>query len=673
MIHIKKKKIFIRVLLGLIFSGTLAMAQDDSSPSDTTSVQQNDELILGILKPKQADLNNPNIFVRKRYVFPYAFFGHQEDGPVITRDLVKVSGVLRFLTIYRNMSEAYPDMVTSKKNISFLDYPLANVGTVTTGGFPLLELNLTSQLTKEFTFNVGYSFAHSFAGVTVDTLARSVNSRQNLFFMGNYRTNYTMLELTAGGILFTGLSRFTMGQPDYRDNYFDRMPWDWYRRSFERYEDYYNFSANVGQEGSGRAPVLGYVMKGEIFPLALRGQFIYGRTNRNLGQATATTFFPSITYAGRLEKTVFTRMFKGKVGVTYYKRSADVDRFSGTPDDNSITSLDYRMKVGKIIFASEMGTGTINNPSLQNVRGYGFNFRTEIDKEISAVPVYAEYYWIDKNMVSLDGSIINSNVHVKDAGYTNDLLYSNFIFINLAQEVGQMANNRQGVNLRAEAKVERLKIDIGYATSQELENMHDTVTFQHRVNAFSRSRFRPWFQAGGPYGRIKSFWLRTFETITIRDRELGIPVDYKKGFNSLDVFMKYRFNFLGKEIILLNFNNYVSIQDHFSVIPKFNDQAFIRTFYEDITAAIKVGRKTSLVGNYGYERVWGNYRTNLSPETGKPIDQTGHSYAVGIDYDFSPVANLHLRHRWMNHKDKNFLMDRFRGQETYFELKIFFN
>ncbi|HXA01925.1 MAG TPA: hypothetical protein VNW99_08055, partial [Cytophagaceae bacterium] len=54
------------------------------------------------------------------------------------------------------------------------------------------------------------------------------------------------------------------------------------------------------------------------------------------------------------------------------------------------------------------------------------------------------------------------------------------------------------------------------------------------------------------------------------------------------------------------------------------------------------------------------------------IDQTGTRLGTGIDYDFSATAGLHLRRTWMSQKDKNFIQDQFKGNETTIELKIFF-
>jgi hypothetical protein len=54
------------------------------------------------------------------------------------------------------------------------------------------------------------------------------------------------------------------------------------------------------------------------------------------------------------------------------------------------------------------------------------------------------------------------------------------------------------------------------------------------------------------------------------------------------------------------------------------------------------------------------------------INQMGHSYAIGIDYDINNYTSVHWRNKYMDHKDKNFVNDKYSGFESTFELKIFF-
>lgn len=598
-------------------------------------------------------------------------FGNQDDGENgILGSELKVSGVVRLLSYYRAMDKYYDDMTTSPKNLSFTDYPITNIGSSNFGGYPNLELNLGSSISKNFNFNVGYSMSHSMTGNPDAT--RTLSSLQNLTFTGNWQSGLVKSSLSAGGVIWPSLSRFTMGQPMYRENYFYRLPWDWHRRSFDRWNEYYDLSQNVDIPAFGRSPFKGVVLNTEVLPWALQFTGMYGRTNRNVTFSNQVTAFPSQTYAMRFSKNVFERWIEGDIGLTYYKKDADIDRFSNTADDSEIYSLDWNVKHRGYRSYTEIGMGRITNPSTTGNWGLAFSTKLEFTRKLSPYPITVEYYNIDHDIASIDGSIINSNANYEDGGANNDFLFDNMLLINMNQEVGMISNNRQGINLKGEMVIGDLKIELGYALSQEKENLYDTVTFQHKANSFSRSRFRPWFQAGGPYKRIKSYWLTTFETVTITDAANNISTDYKKGFNNLELMLKYKWNVGGKQLVALLFNNYTSMQDAFSVLPEFSDGAFIRTIYQDITLAYKLGRNYNILVNAGWESAKGNNRTQLSTENGKPLDQTGWLIAAGIDYDLTKNTNIHLRHKWYGHKDVNFVLDEFKGTETVFEFKLFF-
>lgn len=152
--------------------------------------------------------------------------------------------------------------------------------------------------------------------------------------------------------------------------------------------------------------------------------------------------------------------------------------------------------------------------------------------------------------------------------------------------------------------------------------------------------------------------------------------------------LKYKFKLVGKELILINYNNYSSVQDHYSPIPVFTDKAFLRIFYSELMAFYAIHSKVTIVSFVATERVLGNQRTELadasgnlitnakgkpvSSATGKAVDQTGYGIGIGVDYNFHSRASLHWRNRWFSHSDKNFTHDNFKGYESTVEFKVFF-
>ncbi|MFN3404288.1 MAG: hypothetical protein ACK40G_09365 [Cytophagaceae bacterium] len=630
------------------------LSSGDSLQIKDSSVYSNTErLISGVRIPA-------------RRLVPLQINNTQATAGAATLDKISVAGFIRFIAIYRNMQKSYSDQESSDRNISFSDYPVLVSNSAFNPAYPLIDLNIKAKPTSNTSFSVGYAYTHLMTGQREDTSKRVI-TRSNLNFEGNIYTKVGNFRMQAGGgVIWTTLSPFTIGNVEYRDTYFERLPWDWYTNSFQRYQDYYRTSMIVGSERYGNAPMQGFVLNGDRLPLGFSFMAIYGRSQASVSLDRARTHFPSILYAGRIQK----QLGAAKVGVNYYNQWGFTDRVNYIKDQLEIVTGDLRVKAGPVALYSEFGAGRVFNPlSPEGNWGHAVNLSADIDKSLLRMPLTLRFYSVDKSVVSINSGTINSNPTVVAGGFGNDPLYASVAtFVNVAQEVGLMSNNRTGMALKTEKNIGNLIISVGTGMSQEIENFSDTITIQHRVNAFSRSRFLPWYQAGGPYGRIKSVWLRTFETITITDT----VSNYKKGFNGLDLLLKYKTSFLGKNLILLNFNNYNSIQEGFSVIPQFSDKAFVRTFYEEFTAMYQLTPKYSLIGYYGYERVLANNRTVLSPENGKPIDQTGQAIGLGLDYDFAPNAGIYLRHRWMFHKDKNFVLDEFKGQETTIEFKLFF-
>ncbi|MFQ3575051.1 MAG: hypothetical protein SNJ77_01310 [Cytophagales bacterium] len=590
---------------------------------------------------------------------------------------LQVNGTARVVSIYRNMSEHYGDMITSDKNISFTDYPQVLGGGAFLGGFPNLEINMNSKLANNALINVGYSMAHSFSGSPENRENKNIQTIQNLRFSGKWNTPETRLSLNVGSVLWTKMSRFTMGQHNYRDDYFDRLPWDWYRKSFLKYEEYHGLSANVGAQGAGNSAVNGFVGKLEYLPLRIEGTFIYGRTNFTAIDSRQINGFPEMVNGVRLEKNFFVKAIDARIGANYYGRIAERDKRTSIRDNNEVYTIDGNVKIYKSRIKFEIGQGRIDNPNLRNASGEAFSFKFEKDKKASPIPFSVEFYNIHKNVVSIDGSILNSNENVRGGGINNTRDYDIMTVVNAATEVGQYANNRMGTNINVEKKFGKFGAQLGYTASQELENVSNQISIQHRMAGFTRSRFRPWFAEGGNYGRIISGWRTTFERFFITDTEFN----YKKGFNTVEVLLKHRVKLLGKDIVFMNMNAMSSIQDRLALTPMPGNNYFLKYLYNDLTMAVKMTNKHSFVFHGGMQTVQTSDRILMIPSNGQPTNnkelgktanQFGKTLGIGWDYDFSSTAGFHIRHRWFAHEDSNLTLDRFKGNETMFELKIFF-
>jgi hypothetical protein len=338
-----------------------------------------------------------------------------------------------------------------------------------------------------------------------------------------------------------------------------------------------------------------------------------------------------------------------------------------------------------------LSDSTYRRANAGEITGLNYNWKPAVNlefdftKNLVKIPFSIQAYYVDKSVVNVNSAVLNSaNPHARPdlatAKPSNDIT----TFQGAITDLGQMTNNRWAVNLKHENIYGNLKVLIGAGMGQEIENLFNTIYFQHRANAYVRSRFAFYEGTAGPYGRIKSIFRRTFEMIRITD----VNPDYKKSYNTLDLQLKYKLSIFKKDFVLTNYNNYNSVQDDIRALPQFTNGAFVRTFYEELMGFYALSPKIALLGFASYERILGNHRTELADENGnlitnfngvpvndpngRPIDQQDYGFGIGTDYNFTKNAGLYLRHRWFSHKDYHFIRDRFKGQETSLEVKVFF-
>lgn len=585
------------------------------------------------------------------------------SGLIFLQDL-SVSGQVRFVTYYRNMQKSYADMETDSRNLAFIAYPNEDLAGNNNRIQPLIELEVEGRPSPNSVFRVGYSLAHSFFGLGSDS-SRSLTVRELLRFEGVSNTKIGTFKLTAGGgVNFLAMSPFTMSRRQYRDEPFEKLPWDWYTNSVKKYNNFYKQSSIRTDERYNHTATQGFILQGFDLPGGFGFKTFYGKTARNVN--TSIPDLPFNLFAQRVDREFGRHL----IGVNYYDYNGDTDKINRITDRRTIITADARIDLAGLKIYTELGAGRLENPLVDGKWGEAVNIKFNFEKTITKVPLELQFFSLDKNVVSLESMAVNSNFDAPSGGHNRNKEFDGHMFINVLSEVDMMSNNRQGVMLRIDELFGDLKVEFAASSGWEKENIYDTIVFQHRVNAFSRSRFTPFNNNAGPYQRIRNRFRRSYETLHITDS----TTDYKKGFNVMDLSLKYKFTIFGKDLILVNYMNLASIREGIAPLPgvSVNDDIFVRTFYEEFSAYYLIHSKVVLLGFVGYEKADANDRTNLSPENGKPIDQYGYGYGFGIDYDFGNNIGLFLRHRWMYHKDRNFVLDEFKGQETTVELKLFF-
>ncbi|HOY95588.1 MAG TPA: hypothetical protein PK509_07620, partial [Catalimonadaceae bacterium] len=184
---------------------------------------------------------------------------------------------------------------------------------------------------------------------------------------------------------------------------------------------------------------------------------------------------------------------------------------------------------------------------------------------------------------------------------------------------------------------------------------------------YSRSRFAPWQQYTGPYARIGNRFRMSLERVFITQ-----DADKIKYMSATFVDLKYRFPTGQRFSYLTSYSSVGSIGTSPLQTNVNLESGFLRTIFQEAELMISVHKSVYLVGYAGWEWNKASQKTQLSSENGNPLNQTGSGYGFGIDFEIAEYTGLYFRHRWMEHTDKSFVLDHFKGQESVVELKISF-
>lgn len=723
------------LLCGLLLFPAVIYADDTDSSGFSQSVYKNytsSSTVVGLSNYKSRVAS-----YRARVVSRVSNFA-QKPKKTWFRAL-RYSGWTRFYPFYRNMDSYYD--IAPTEGLTLPINLTANDGYQQ----PLMLLRLEANPSAKTWFQTELQFDHQMLRQQTPT-SNTYGRRSGLYVIfqlqGAVDTRFGKIKMIAGGgVNWYRLSPSTLWGYQYRDDMFERYPWDPEGHDFNgRYNSFYASGDIPRDQRFGMQATQGFILEGTNLPRGFDAALLYGKTSTSAFQSYLTGD-PLNMFAGRVGK----RIEDHKIGVNYFSQygyhgnqviykpviqEADTFYVEDNRVSQVVTSVDGRFDFNSFSIFTELGVGSYMSntynvglkenakPGVGNVSRYQRDWDETLfleittKKRLTRIPLKLAAYRIGPLVVNNTSTVMNTSVEqAKPSPGTPDQYYTNY-FDGMVTEVGQLANNRQGLNFFANKDFffNKIKVKFDMGMSQEVENLAgdvrngargravagifadsatrapftNSITFEHRLNGLTRSRFAFYRRFTGPYSRNHAIFRRSFENIAITDS----VVNYKKSFNTVDLEVKYKFRIFGKEMIVANFNNYSSVQDKFSPIPLFSDDAFLRYFYEEFLAFYAIHQKITLVGFLGYERVKGNNRTELVDATGtlitdsegrpvadpegKSIDQTGHGYGLGVDYNFHSRASLHVRHRWFDHKDKNFTLDKFKGNEMTVEFKAFF-
>ncbi len=574
-------------------------------------------------------------------------------------DNISVSGFYRFLGAYSNMEIQYAPENAADFN------PKQRIFLGDDSQIPQLSLNIGVRPSKNTSFSTDLYLWTPLTGSTTD-YAKGLNLGVNL--NGSHSTKYGTFSIKTGGIHWYTLSPFTFAaNTGYnRFSIFERNPWDPTTSNvLDRYKRFYTNGALTQDVRWGQQAFQGFIFDGLRLPKEFSFAFMYGKSQFNGG----TLPTPNTLTAGKIRKD-FKESF---VSANLISSSTFTDSLAQFALGFNLVSSEFLFKMKNVSVLGEVGLGNYFSPNVNGEIGEAIDLKIQLGEKVMGFPFEVRYFQISPKVINNNGVFWNSSIQeynenlgtVETEGSQINLIP----FASSLVSIGQLTNNRRGIILNADFSFKKQKLTVGYSASSELIGLSDKITYGHPANNLALSRFWRWgFPSNvGPYDNLNKVYRGVYETVQITDSISA------KGFNSIEVNYKADLKILGREILFFYLGGFHSVQRNFSVLPSsFNSSAYLQSYNHQLEFYYLLFPKVVLSNYFGSDRIIANSSTKLSEETSKPKNQTGKSYAIGLDFQLAKNTGLYVRQRWMNYKDRNFLLDKYKGTETTVELKIFF-
>ena len=504
-------------------------------------------------------------------------------------------------------------------------------------------------------------------------LGQNMGLNLGLNLYGSYLTEYGTFNVRMGGIHWFSMSDLTLGAfTGYnRFTLYERNPWDPIGKDIgTRYNQMYEYGAVNQDLRWGERAIQGAIVEGINLPNGWSFAGLYGKTELAGGFLS----IPNINYGGRIKKQYGQNSF---LSLNTLNNTTWIDSLNTQQVGFNVFTAEWSTSYKGFDFHAEVGAGQYISPFQDYDWGEAITAKILATEDILPFPIELHYYRISPNVVNNNAVFWNTSlqeVQAVDPGEAGTQSANVLLpFASSMVAIGQMTNNRTGVNLNTEAKIGKVKVSAGYGVSSEINAYQNGITFSHFVNQLTRSRFWRWEfpQNIGPYQRYNKVYRDAFQRVIVTDDELGQPVNPKK-FNQLEVHAKYRTKLKYRNFYAFFLGRYNTAQPELSILPQFNEDAYIRQYNSELEMYYQVADPVFLNTYLGYERVLGNYQTMLNEETRRPLNQTGYGIGVGADISLGRNAGLFFRHRWFYFEDESFSADQFSGQETLVELTVFF-
>ena len=571
---------------------------------------------------------------------------------------IEVGGYFRFMSNYRQMNNAYSNISSNKNNIFIGD----------DSQIPQLSLNIKGYANAKTSFGSDLFLWTPMTGAGEKENVKGLNLGVNLH--GSFTTSQGNYTVTTGGINWYALSPFTFqtSRGNNRYSLFDRNPWDPITGKVDgRYSDFYGSGAINQDQRWGNQAFHGLIVEGAELPYNLSFSGMYGRTQFDGG------FSPKANTSGggRIMKTYA----KGKnfIALNSFNNETYLDTLSKLNAGFNMHSIEQVYHLNKVKIYAEIGAGRKILAGTDNKWGEAISIKAST-KIRNKVYTELHLFRISPNVFNNTSVFMNSSIQ-QTVQTNNSQTQPVLIPVSSALlSMGQLSNNRQGIEINSQIDIGPVKTSIGYSNSMELKELSNTITYTHAFNNLALSRFYRWdFPSNvGPYGNLNKIYRSVYETLTLTDVDSsGLPLN-KKYFNTIEINSKYKTSLFGKELYLFYLGSYNSIQYDVSPMVVFTEKALLRAYYHQLESYWKLNSRIVWTNYVSFERIVANYNTVTDVDSRRPKNQKGISVATGVDIQLSKGVGLYFRERWMTYKDMSFANDKYDGFESTLEIKVFF-
>jgi hypothetical protein len=608
-----------------------------------------------------SDISNDNKDTTKYVMFknPYSPPGNYPKKQTKFLEGLEVSGYYRFLTNFRKMDYAYPHMENNKTTIF--------VGDDTQ--IPQFMLNIKGHPSSNTEFGADLFMWTPLTGAGEVENVKGLNLGVNLY--GAFSTDLGNFVVRTGGINWYALSPFTFqtNKGNNRYSLFERNPWDPSTLQIDtRYRDFYTVGEINQDQRWGNQAFQGLILEGNELPNDFSFNLMYGKTQFDGGLSP----IPNTSFGGRIMKTYGNK--RNFIAFNSFNNQSYVDSSEGNRVGFNISTIEITHNIDRLKLYAEIGGGRTFNEEVKDKWGEAISFKLFYDIA-RKFPTEFHLYRISPKVFNNTSVFINSNIQQNVQVNSNQTQPVLIPVSSAMLPMGQLSNNRQGIEINTQVNIGKFKNSIGYSNAMELDELSSKLTYTHAFNNLTLSRFWRFSYPSdvGPYNNLNKIYRSVFETLNLTelDPATNLPLS-KKYFNTIELSSKYYTTLFNKELFLFYFGSFNSVQNFSSPFVVFSESALLRAYDHQFETYLKLNSKIVWCNYFGFERIIANYSTERDVITKRPKNQTGTSFGTGFDFSLSRGVGLYVRQRWMDYHDSSFEKDKYKGFETTVELTIFF-